>query len=49
MDAAFIKNNANQEIVSAESIVESFKYGKDLITVGGKMRYSYFICIPCEF
>jgi ATP-dependent DNA helicase 2 subunit 2 len=35
-DVTFVKNNENQEVIEQEEIVQSYKYGKELVTVPGK-------------
>lgn len=34
-DVAFVKNNEDQEVIEPEEVIESYKYGSELITVSG--------------
>ncbi len=34
-DVTFVKNNEGQDVIEGEQIIESYKYGSELITVSG--------------
>ena len=34
-DTTFVKNDENQEVIEADNIIQSYKYGKELISVPG--------------
>ncbi len=44
-ETTFVKNNDEQEVIEPDQIIESYKYGSDLITVSGKTNHHK---LPCE-